>query len=225
MAVSYDNISGLKYGYNVTSITTDAFTITSNPDRVAILFLHAQSSTFEPATGGTFTSSCGGQSGTALQMYYANYMTIGMFGIINPSSGSQTATISWETACATETRINAITFYDVDTAPPVFYDIQTDTTTYGTDDTVLSFTASVGDLSVTGVSCGVEITSDQNEVIHAFEYGEDYGPGTANPTHTWSRSISNRSAGAGCVLKSATEYVPINVTPTDDFFNSKFVIP
>src|SRR5437899_1873626 len=92
MSVAYDTTTNIS-GVVVTSLITNAFTITSSANRAGILGL-AMGSTF----GSVFTGSIGGVTGAAIAgTDISASRRVLMFGVTAPPSGSQTARMDWTT--------------------------------------------------------------------------------------------------------------------------------
>src|ERR1700752_903260 len=97
MAVSIADLTSTFKSFSaVTSVTTSAFTITSNANRGGIIAV-----AFDNNTGTAETASLGGVSGVKVTGTDTG-ATIGyrlmMFSVIAPPSGSQTATCSWSSS-------------------------------------------------------------------------------------------------------------------------------
>lgn len=199
MAVAYDNVE-TKVGNSVTSLTTNSFTITASSNRVAILGLH-----FPGTTYSSLSMSCGGQSGSQIASV-ATIVTVELWGVINPASGSQTASASW--TGANDAVLGAMTFSGA-AQSSVFTDPQT-SGGYGSSNNI-SISSDNGDMTVsvltsvtTDWSTDQTIEYDDNPATpNVFGQG-DIGPGTGNATHTWTKgSGSGWAQLAGCNIELA----------------------
>lgn len=199
MAVTFDNFQ-TRDDFGVTSLTTLAFTIGSGANRVAIVGLGAFANTSAE------TATCGGVSGTKVSST-DNFLTgiqVMLFAMINPASGSQTASCSWTTAASCT--VAALTFAGADQTTPATNGV-TKGTAFSTTNSQ-AITSVSGDMTVTfnadGAGDGAE-TSNQTKKSTGQCGCFDIGPGTGTTTHTWSHAavdmllagLNVAQAGAG----------------------------
>jgi hypothetical protein len=197
MAVVYDTHEGVT-GVVLLSLTTAAFTITSNADRAALIVLSPD----QVVTA--ITTSVGGVSGTPFGPFTNSPW---LFSVIAPPTGSQTATASWTTA--SNATLNIVTASGVDQTTPV--NNATDAAATSADATA-NIPSNAGDLTVAAVRDvgSVAFTaSTQTErwsaSINTLRANGSTGPGTAGPiTHAWTNtSVAWRLHGANFVVAGA----------------------
>ena len=203
MAATYDANTTVD-GWTVSSLLTGAFTITSSANRAAILGL----SFWTDLTGQTFSEIlCGGQSGAAITdaaiWNAAGASGCKLFGVKQPDSGSgKTAHLHWTTAATAS--LGVITASGVDQTTP-WNGGTSAATAYGTS-VSRSVTSAAGDLTVT--SC-LTNAGDKAQTSNYTKQTSDFacmdtGPGTSNPTHTWSHAATTMVvAGANFVQYAA----------------------
>lgn len=205
MAVSISDITVAQTsGASVTSLTTPAMTITSNPNRGGVIGVEMFNNASNPITG-----SIGGVSGTiiansdtgAAQGYRALSM-----GVINPPSGSQTATVT--VSFAMGLAIGAIATSGVDQT--VGFNNGNFASSAVSGSPSLSITSNNGDLTVdTQANNGNSGTDTTNQTSQWFQRpgasttgAGGTGPGTGTTTHTWT-TAGNAFVQSGCNIIQA----------------------
>lgn len=198
-AVAFDNQASIT-GSAVTTLTTPAFTITSNPDRAAIVGCNA-------SAGSAFSYTVGGvaASGQIPGCFSFNILTS---VVTAPPSGSQTATAQW-TGSATA-QFGVMTFYNVKQATPT--NNGTNAATSGTTASV-AVTSTNGDLTIDHLFGGPGAISapTQNLGFNAFlssSSGGSYGPGTGTTTHQWTVASGFVGTSDGVNLVQADDLMP-----------------
>ncbi len=184
--VAYDNKVSSDIDFGVTTVTTPAFVIGSAANRAATIMVSMSGNNATNITaklgGVTGTLIPGTDSGTA-----ASIRTL-MFQVINPPSGSQTATVSWTTSMHVD--VGVITASGVDQSTPCINGTNTATNSTAAATSSLTVTSSPGDLTASvGFSGNGWVTPFTNQTlkwgIDSGEVGGDIGPGTGTTTHTW----------------------------------------
>ena len=195
MAVAYDNAKqALDFG--VTTLGSGNFTIGAGANRVAMVCLATVGN-----PGAISTVSCGGQSGSTTPVASGDSPTwfFKIFEVINPSSGTQSASVTWT---------NSVT---------AFLTVITATGSSGLNNgiysenvagnnTSLNFTSNADDLTASFSGNGNTDTvasSNQTQRISGTEVGADTGPGTSNPTHTWTHTGNSEVAACGANFVAA----------------------
>ena len=112
-----------------------------------------------------------------------------LFGVVSPPSGSQTATVSWTTAATAE--IIFLTASGVNQGGVNSGTFNNGGTAFANGAVSIAITSADGDLTSTVGKEGssVNLSTNQTErwahdATPPSQKG-DTGPGTANPTHTW----------------------------------------
>ena len=178
MAVAYDN-SVTVDTFGDTTLTSGTFTVSSSANRAIAGCL----STFALTTLHSMTLA--GQTGTAISgatlIWNAAGSRMLMFGAAAPNTGSQTVSASWVTS--TSASLGGITATGVDQTTP----FNNGTSTEGASPASLAVTSAAGDLTFTLASNNTSSTTHtSNQTVRLTDFGiVDTGPGTANPTHTW----------------------------------------
>ena len=186
--VKFDNSVGSGYKSSVTTVTTPAFVVGSGANRAAMIFVAMSANTASniTATLGGVTATLVPQSDT---QQAATSRTM-IFQVINPPSGSQTATVSWSTNMSAVVGVTTVsganqtapvnngTWLGVNAAPNAISSV-----------TVVSnpgdLTASIGYTSTSGWASPYTNQILKWGVVDTGEVGGDIGPGTGTTTHTW----------------------------------------
>jgi len=203
--ILYDNkvSSGIKFG--VTSITTPAFVVGSGANRAAMIMVAMAANN---ATN--ITASLGGVAGALVAGTdtgtTASIRTM-IFQVINPPSGSQTATVSWTTSMNAD--VGVITVSGADPTTPCINGANIAANSASTAGTSLTITSNIGDLTATiGFSANKWKSPYTNQTLKwgldGTEIGGDIGPGTGTTTHTWTDQYSFQThAVSGADFKAA----------------------
>jgi len=203
--VVYDNkvSSGIQWG--VTTARTPAFTIGSGTNRAAMIMVAMSANN---ATN--ITASLGGVSGTLVpgsdSGTTATIRTL-IFQVINPPSGSQTATVSWTTTMNVD--VGVITVSGADQTTPCTNGTFTANNSTPTATTSVTITSNPGDLTASvGFTGGTWVTPFTNQTlkwgIDSAVTGGDIGPGTGTTTHTWTNQyLFQTAAASGANFKAA----------------------
>src|SRR5436190_2364338 len=159
-------------------------------------------------------ASLGGVSGTLIpgtdSGTTATIRTL-IFCVINPPSGSQTATVSWTTSMYAD--VGVITVSGADQTTPCTNGTFAATNSAPTPTTSVTITSNPGDLTA---SVGYTIdaawsTQSTNQTlkwgIDSGATGGDIGPGTGATTHIWTDQFAGEShAVAGANFKAAAQF-------------------
>jgi hypothetical protein len=209
MAVLFDNALLLQTAASTNSFTSSAFTISGSANRAAMVHIILQD------TGVTISSvSIGGVAGAAIAgaaCVETNGVTVLIWGVKAPPSGSQTCTITTSIAATFIFGIIACTGVD-----------QTTAFNNGTGDVIadadapLSVTSNTGDLTSTCVynqsanTISTDRTAKWGATVESDFRGGDIGPGTGTTVHTWSDGVFNNKllAGANFIAASGTAASP-----------------
>ena len=184
MAVSYDN-SVTVDTFGDTTLTSGTFTISSSANRAIAGCL----STFALTTLHSMTLA--GQTGTQISGATLIWNVAGsrmlLFGAAAPNTGSQTVSASWTTSAAAS--LGGITAIGVDQTTP----FNNGTAAEGDSPASLAITSAAGDLTFSLASnSNVSTTHTTNQTVRLTDFGKvDTGPGTANPTHTWTEDFTS----------------------------------
>jgi hypothetical protein len=185
-------------GAAVTTLTTPAFTISSVVNRAAMIGFTGSNDTtgISGSVGGQTVAIVAGTNGGV------GTGTVILGGVITVS-GAQTATASWTTA--QDARIGVNTATAVDQVTPV-----NNGTFVAAAST--SITSVAGDLTVSNVASDINTTAlSTNQTVRwaaastagSTWGGGDTGPGTANPTHTWTPTTGAIVGMSGANWKQA----------------------
>ena len=163
-----------------------------------------------PNNATNITASLGGVSGTLIpgtdSGTTAEIRTM-IFQVINPPSGSQTATVSWTPSMHAD--VGVITVSGADQTTPVTNGAFAATNSAAAPTTSVTIVSNPGDLTASvGLTANTWLTPFTNQTlkwgIDAQVAGGDIGPGTGTTTHTWtdqlplSNSYSLRCEFQGC---------------------------
>jgi hypothetical protein len=186
LGIAFDNSVTSGFQWSVTSASTPAFTIGANANRAAMIQVAMSANN---ATG--ITASLGGVAGTLVpgtdSGTTASIRTM-IFQVINPPSGSQTATVSWTTAMHAvvsvmtvssanqTTPVNNGTFAAFDSSPAA--------------STSVTITSNAGDLTASiGFTLNGWVSPFTNQTLtwgpDSSAAAGDRGAGTGTTTHTW----------------------------------------
>jgi N,N-dimethylformamidase beta subunit-like protein len=203
--VKYDNKVSAGFRWGVTSITTPAFVVGSAGNRAAMIMVAMS------ANGATnITASLGGVSGTLIAGTDSGGTTsirTLIFQVINPPSGSQTATVSWTGAMNAD--VGVITVSGADQTTPCTNG------TFVAHNSTPSSTVSVtiasqpGDLTASiGFSGDVWVTPFTNQTLRwgvdSGVVGGDTGAGNGTTSHVWTDQYFYQShAVSGANFKAA----------------------
>lgn len=191
-------------GASVISLTTPAMTITSNPNRVALIGFsqdNTNSTGHAGSVGGVAGSVVAGTDNSSV-----NNPRGLMIGVTAPPSGSQTATVSWTTV-STSAICGAVATSGADQATS----FDNGTTAEGSGGTpTLSITSRDGDLTcdlvasriVTAPTAGQTSRWTQADAPGFHAGGGSTGPGTGTTIHTWSGTAFFWKM-SGCNIRAA----------------------
>lgn len=214
MAAAYDN-SVAAADFGVTTVTSGSFTVSSSANRGIAAGLAAYDALIS-----SVTMTLAGQSGTlvtgTLLTWNAGTARTQIFGAAAPSSGSQTVSASWTTS-AFYAELCGVTAIGVDQSTP----LNGGTAIEDTTPTSLPITSASGDLTFSVASNNtVSSTHTTNQTVRVGDILKlDTGPGTANPTHTWTLAANTfgvcganfKAAGAGGRTTKNTRSAPLGV--------------
>jgi hypothetical protein len=203
--VAYDNKVSSGFQWGVTTGRTPAFTIGSGTNRAAMIMVAMSANN---ATN--ITASLGGVSGTLVpgsdSGTTATIRTL-IFQVINPPSGSQTATVSWTTAMNVD--VGVITVSGADQTTPCTNGTFTANNSTPTATTSVTITSNPGDLTASvGDTGDTWVTPFTNQTLKwgldQAAVGGDIGPGTGTTTHTWTNQYAFQTAAvSGANFKAA----------------------
>jgi hypothetical protein len=192
--VMYDNKVSSGFQWGVTSVTTPAFTIGSGANRAAMIMV-----TMSANNATNVTANLGGVSGTLVpgtdSGTTATIRTL-IFQVINPPSGSQTATVSWTTSMNVD--VGVITVSGADQTTPCTNGTFTASNSAPAPTTSVTITSNSGDLTASvGFTANAWATPFTNQIlkwgIDGNATGGDIGPGMGTTTHTWTGQFSGES--------------------------------
>jgi hypothetical protein len=187
IGVAYDNrvSSGIQFG--VATVTTPSFIIGSGLNRAAMIMVTMS------ANGATsITASLGGVSGTLIagtdSGTTAGIRTL-IFQVINPPSGSQTATVSWASSML-NVDVGVITVRGADQTTPCTNGTFAANNSSPTATTSITITSNAGDLTASvGYTADAWVTPFTNQTlkwgVDSNATGGDIGTGLGTTTHTW----------------------------------------
>jgi hypothetical protein len=193
--VQFDNAVSSGFQYGATSVTTPAFVIGTGADRAAMIMV------FMTANNATnVTASLGGVNATLVpgtDTGTGSTQRTMIFQVINPPSGSQTATVSWTTSMHAD--VGVISVSGANQTTPVINGTFTATNSATNAATSLVVTSNPGDLTATvGGTDGTWVTPFTSQTlkwgVDAGEVGGDIGPGTGTTTHTWTVQYAHQGA-------------------------------
>ena len=204
--VTYDNKVSSGFQFGVTTVTTPAFIIGSGANRAAMIMV-----TMNANNATNITASLGGVSGTLIpgtdSGTTAPIRTL-IFQVINPPSGSQTATVSWTTSMYAD--VGVITVSGADQTTPCTNGTFAATNSAPTPTTSVTISSNPGDLTA---SVGYTIdaawsTPSTNQTlkwgVDSGAAGGDIGPGTGTTSHTWTdQSSAQAHAVSGANFKAS----------------------
>lgn len=217
MAVSIADLAfNSTTGLAVITLTTPAFTITSNANRAGLLGLSVN-----PNTPTSITGSMGGVSGTLITgtdtgSAITNLRSM-QFQVIAPPSGSQTATMSWTTAVSAV--LGAVATSGVDQTTP--FNNGTFSTASTTGPSSVTITSTNGDLTCdTSGDDGASVPSSPSQT-QLWVSGTNNnamgsrGPGTGTSTHSWTLSVDTAGwTASGSNFKQVAS-VPDSIGPAN----------
>jgi len=191
--VTYDNAVSSGFQWGVTSVTTPALTIGSGANRAAMIMVGM---TGNNVTG--ITASLGGVNGTLVSGTdsgtTASIRTL-IYCVINPSSGSQMATVSWTGTMNAD--VGVVTVSGADQTTACNNGTFTATNSAPATTTSVTITSNAGDLTTSiGYTYNQWVSPFTNQTlkwgIDASAVGGDIGPGTGISTHMWTDQYSNQ---------------------------------
>jgi uncharacterized membrane protein len=203
--VTYDNQASSDFQWGVTTANTPPFLIGSGANRAAMIMVTMS------ANGATnITARLGGVSGTLIagtdSGTTAAIRTM-IFQVINPPSGSQTATVSWTGSMNVDVGVLTVSGAD-QTTPGTNGTFAAANSTAGTS-TSVTIASNAGDLTASvGYSNALWTTPFTNQTlkwgIDQSVTGGDIGPGTGTTTHTWTDQYSGQThAVSGANFKAS----------------------
>jgi uncharacterized membrane protein len=214
--VVFDNKVSAGYQFGVTKVTTPAFTIGTGANRAAMIMVAMSKNT---ATN--ITASLGGVAGTVVPGtdtgITATIRTL-IFQVVNPPSGSQTATVSWTTSMNAD--VGVITVTGASPTGPInngtFFASNSSSSASGS----VTVTSHTGDLTATiGYTADGWKSPFTNRSlkwgVDASEVGGDIGPGTGTTVHTWTDNYAFQTmsiSGANFQGATAPDY-SLSATP------------
>ena len=192
--ISFDNHVSSDFRWGVTTITTPAFVVGSSANRAAMIMVSMSANS---ATG--ITASLGGVSGTLVpgtDTGTTASMRTMIFQVINPHSGSQTATVSWTGSMNGD--VGVITVSGANQITPCTNGTFAAFNSSPGASTSLTITSNSGDLTASiGATSNQWISPFTNQTlkwgIDASSVGGDVGPGTGTTTHTWTGQFANET--------------------------------
>jgi len=215
--INYDNKVSSGYKWGVTKITTPAFTIGTGTNRAAMILVAMSQNT---AT--SVTASLGGVAGALVpgtdSGTSATIRTM-IFQVINPPSGSQTATVSWTTSMNAD--VGVITVSGADPNTPINHGTFFATNTSNSQSGSVTITSNPGDLTASiGYTADGWVTPFTNQLlkwgVDASAVAGDVGPGTGTTTHTWTDTYAFQTlsvSGANFQGATAPDYT-LSGTPS-----------
>jgi hypothetical protein len=184
--VTFDNAVTSGFQWSVTSASTPAFTIGSGANRAAMIMVSMSANN---ATG--MTASLGGVPATLVpgtdSGTTASVRTM-IFQVINPPSGSQTATVSWTTSM--HVVVSVMTVAAANQTTPVTNGTFVAVNTAPSSATSLAIASTPGDLTASvAYTTDAWVTPYTNQTLTwgpaSGATAGDRGAGTGTTTHTW----------------------------------------
>lgn len=220
--VTFDNKVSTGFDFGVTKLTSPAFVVGSGPNRAAMIMLAMSGNT---ATN--ITASLGGVPAALISGTDSGATATGrtmIFQVINPPSGSQTATASWTGNMNADMGVITVTGAN-QTAP-------TNSGTFAASKSSPAAATSVTVASNPGdLTASVAYTADNwktpftNQTlkwgIDSGAVGGDIGPGTGTATHTWTDDFAGQDhsvSGANFSAASTSDF-SVNASPTSQSVN------
>jgi len=204
--VTYDNSVSSGFQWGVTRVTTPAFIIGSGANRAAMIMVAMSAN-----GAANITASLGGVSGTVIagtdSGTSATLRTL-IFQVINPPSGSQTATVSWLNSMNVD--VGVITASGADQTTPCTSGTFAASNSTPAPATSVTIAGNSGDLTAsvgfTGGNWVAPFTSQTLKWgIDSGAAGGDIGPGTGATTHTWTAQFYFQThAVSGANFRAAT---------------------
>src|SRR5882762_7847656 len=192
--VSFHNKVSSDFRWSVTTVTTPAFTIGSGTNRAAMIMVSMSANN---ATG--ITASLGGVSGTLIpgtdSGTTATIRSL-IFQVINPPSGSQTATVSWTGSMNAD--VGVITVSGANQITPGTNGTFVASNSSPAITSSVTIASNPGDLTASiGTTANQWISPFTNRTlkwgIDSSEVGGDVGPGTGTTTHAWTGQFANET--------------------------------
>jgi hypothetical protein len=183
-----------RFHWGVTTVTTPAFIIGSRTNRAAMIMVTMSANN---ATG--ITASLGGVSGTLIPGTdtgtTATFRSL-IFQVINPPSGSQTATVSWTGSMNAD--VGVITVSGANQTTPCTNGTFAAFNSSRSVSTSVTVTSNPGDLTASiGTTASQWISPFTNQTLNwgldSNSVGGDIGPGTGTTTHTWTDQFANET--------------------------------
>jgi N,N-dimethylformamidase beta subunit-like protein len=215
--ITYDNqvSSGVRFG--VSTVTTPSFSIGSGANRAAMIMVTMS------ANGATnITAGLGGVSGTLVagtdSGTTAAIRTM-IFQVINPPSGSQTATVSWAGGTF-NVDVGVMTVSGADQVTPVTNGTFAANDSTPTAATSVTIASNAGDLTASvGYTNDAWVTPFTNQTlkwgVDSSVAGGDIGPGTGTTTHTWTDSyVFQTHAVSGANFKAFATSFTLSSLPS-----------
>ncbi len=209
MSVAYDNAASSAITTGVTTVSV-SLTVGSGANRVAIIGLCFMSDT---PTG--ISCSLGGVSGTLVSGTDSGTTDTAeramLFSVVNPPSGSQTATASWTTSATAS--IGVITVSGANQSTPTNNGTYSYNGASATNGVTITSTSGALTTSVCANSGENLLSSSQTAEWGSSTFplnggdfaGGDIGPGTGTSTHTWNVQYSSQtSVVSGCNILEAS---------------------
>ena len=203
--VKFDNQVGSTLRWGVTSITTPAFSIGTGLNRAAMIMV-----AMDANTATNIKASLGGIAATLVTGTDTGNTTsirTMIFQVINPPSGSQTATVSWTGKLDAD--VGVITVTGASQTTPVNNGVFTVLNSAPSASASVKIISNPGDLtSSIGYTADQWVTPFTNQIlkwgIDSSVIGGDIGPGTGTTTHTWTDKYAFQIlAISGANFKSA----------------------
>ena len=200
--VVFDNAVDSGFHWSVTSITTPAFVVGSGANRAAMIMVAMSGNN---ATN--ITASLGGVPGTLVagsdSGTTASIRTL-IFQVINPPSGTQTATVSWTTAMHAD--VGVITVTGADQMGPVTNGRFTAFNASPAAATSLTIPSSPGDRTASIAFTTNDWVSSNQTIVWGPDSSSvqgDIGAGTGNTTHTWTGPYAGTHSVSGANFHAA----------------------
>lgn len=191
MSVTYDAFVEVA-GASTNTLTSGSFTITASANRAAAIQIgHDNTNAL------SFSGSCGGAAAAIVSGSDSGIVGAALFrrtlimGAAAPASGSQTATVAWTNNISNPV-MAALTAFGVNQSTPL--NGGTFSTSGGTTTGAVTVTSPAGDLTTTIAYNGTATpptSSQTRRWLEGFIGAGDTGPGTANPTHTWTSASTD----------------------------------
>jgi hypothetical protein len=203
---AFDNAMSSGFQWSATTASTPTFVVGNGANRAAMIMVAMSANN---ATG--ITASLGGVSGALVpgtdSGTSASTRTL-IYGVVNPPSGSQTATVSWTGTMNAD--VGAITVSGADQTTPCTSGTFAATDSAPSQTTSVTITSNPGDLTASfGYTDDSWASPPTNQTlkwgVDSGAVGGDIGPGTGTTVHSWTdQYFYETQSDSGANFKAAS---------------------